>query len=74
MAGHHESAGPNPALSSDSIRQVTQYQTADVKFRLRLSVLLKTQGVLASEADDLEAGGYYGPGLATARWPVGQGI
>lgn len=55
MTGHHESTGPDPALSSDSIRRVGQYQTAGVNARLRLFGLLKVQGVPASEADDLVA-------------------
>ncbi|MFF5860750.1 hypothetical protein ACFY8B_35025 [Streptomyces sp. NPDC012751] len=55
MTGHHESTGPDPALSSDSVRRVTQYQTAGVNARLRLFALLEAQGVPASEADDLVA-------------------
>ncbi|MGF1344490.1 hypothetical protein ACQSMD_30985 [Streptomyces flavovirens] len=55
MTGHHESTGPDPALSSDSIRRVGQYQTAGVNARLRLFALLQAQGVSASEADDLVA-------------------
>ncbi|THA36050.1 hypothetical protein E6R18_01410 [Streptomyces sp. A1277] len=55
MTGHHESTGPDPALSSDSIRRVGQYQTAGVKARLRLFGLLEAQGVPASEADNLVA-------------------
>lgn len=55
MTGHHESTGPDPALSSDSIRRVGQYQTAGVNARLRLFGLLEAQGVPASEADDLVA-------------------
>ncbi|MDX3329312.1 MULTISPECIES: hypothetical protein [unclassified Streptomyces] len=55
MTGHHESTGPDPALSSDSIRRVGQYQTAGVNARLRLFALLEAQGVPASEADDLVA-------------------
>lgn len=55
MTGHHESAGPDPALSSDSVRRVSQYQTAGVNARLRLFALLEAQGVPASEADDLVA-------------------
>lgn len=60
MTGHHESTGPDPALSSDSIRRVGQYQTAGVNARLRLFALLEAQGVPASEADDLEAGAVAG--------------
>ncbi|HBF81385.1 MAG TPA: hypothetical protein DD420_16085 [Streptomyces sp.] len=55
MTGHHESTGPDPALSSNSIRRVGQYQTAGVNARLRLFALLKAQGVPANEADDLVA-------------------
>ncbi|MEU3400628.1 hypothetical protein [Streptomyces filamentosus] len=42
-------------LSSDSLRRVTQCQTAGVNARLRLFALLEAQGVPASEADDLVA-------------------
>lgn len=55
MAGHHESTGPDPALSSDSLRRVTQYQTAGFNARLRLFALLKAQGLPAGEAEDLVA-------------------
>ncbi|WP_078886816.1 hypothetical protein [Streptomyces sp. NRRL F-5527] len=55
MTGHHESTGPDPALSSDSVRRVTQYQTAGVNARLKVFALLEAQGVPASEADDLVA-------------------
>ncbi|MDQ1013417.1 hypothetical protein QFZ82_007985 [Streptomyces sp. V4I23] len=55
MTGHHESTGPDPALSSDSVRRVSQYQTAGTNARLRLFALLAAQGVPASEADDLVA-------------------
>lgn len=55
MTGHHESTGPDPALSSDSVRRVSQYQTAGVNARLKLFALLEAQGVPASEADDLLA-------------------
>lgn len=55
MTGHHESTGPDPALSSASARRVTQYQTAGVNARLKVFALLKAQGVSASEADDLVA-------------------
>ncbi|MGW5679070.1 hypothetical protein ACWEV4_29000 [Streptomyces sp. NPDC003860] len=55
MTGHHESTGPDPALSSDSIRRVGQYQTAGTNARLRVFALLQAQGVPASEADDLVA-------------------
>src|ERR1700754_3444193 len=60
MTGHHESTGPDPALSSDSVRRVSQYQTAGVNARLRLFALLEAQGVPASEADDLVAGAVAG--------------
>ena len=53
MTGHHESTGPDPALSSDSVRRVTQYQTAGVNARLKVFAFLEAQGVPASEADDL---------------------
>jgi hypothetical protein len=55
MTGHHDSTGPDPALSSDSLRRVTEYQTAGTNARLRLFALLEAQGVPASEADDLVA-------------------
>ncbi|MEV5242572.1 hypothetical protein AB0K89_26220 [Streptomyces cinnamoneus] len=55
MTDHRESAGSDPALSSDSLRRVTQYQTAGVNARLRLFALLEAQGMPASEADDLVA-------------------
>ncbi len=55
MTGQQESTGPDSALSSDSVRRVTQYQTAGVNARLRLFALLKAQGVATSEADDLVA-------------------
>lgn len=55
MTGHHESTGPDHALSSDSVRRVTQYQTAGVNARLTLFALLRAQGVPADEADDLVA-------------------
>ncbi|WP_431998585.1 hypothetical protein [Streptomyces fungicidicus] len=55
MTGHHESTGPDPALSSDSVRRVTQYQTACVNARLKVFALLEAHGVPASEADDLVA-------------------
>ncbi|GAA3163849.1 hypothetical protein [Streptomyces ramulosus] len=55
MIGYQESIGPDPALSSDSLRRVTQYQTAGVNARLKLFALLEAQGVSASEADDLVA-------------------
>lgn len=55
MTGHHESTGPDPALSSDSVRRVGQYQTAGVNARLRLFALLEAQGIPAREADDLVA-------------------
>lgn len=55
MTGHHESTGPDPALSSDSVCRVSQYQTAGTNARLRLLALLEAQGVPASEADDLVA-------------------
>lgn len=55
MTGHHESTGPDPALSSDSVHRVSQYQTAGTNARLKLLALLEEQGVPASEADDLVA-------------------
>lgn len=55
MTGHHESSGPDPALSSDSVRRVTQYQTAGVNTRLKVFALLEAQGVPRSAADDLVA-------------------
>ncbi|MFE0231898.1 hypothetical protein ACFWZS_32755 [[Kitasatospora] papulosa] len=42
-------------MSSDSLRRVTQHQTAAVNARLSLFALLEAQGVPASEADDLVA-------------------
>lgn len=60
MTGHHESTGPDPALSSDSLRRVTQYQAASVNARLKVFALLEAHGVPASEADDLEAGAVAG--------------
>lgn len=59
MTGHRESTGPDPALSSDSERRVTQFQTAGVA-RLKVFALLKAHGVPASKADDLEAGAVAG--------------
>lgn len=53
MTSHHESTGPDTALSSDSVHRVSQYQTASVNARLKLFALLEAQGVPASEADDL---------------------
>ncbi|MGW2479428.1 hypothetical protein ACWCWQ_06245 [Streptomyces sp. NPDC001571] len=55
MTGHPESTGPDPALSSDSVRRVSHYQTGGVNARLKLFALLQAQGVPASEADDLVA-------------------
>lgn len=55
MTGHHESTGPDPSLSSDSVHRVSQHQTAGTNARLRLFALLASQGVPASEADDLVA-------------------
>ncbi|TMV00094.1 hypothetical protein [Streptomyces sp. DASNCL29] len=55
MTGHHESTGPDSALSSDSLHRVTQYQTAGVNARLKVFALLEAHGVPASEADDLVA-------------------
>ncbi|MDV9187654.1 hypothetical protein R6L23_05365 [Streptomyces sp. SR27] len=55
MTGHGESTGKAPALSSDSLRRVTQYQTAGTNARLKLFALLQTQGVPAAEADGLVA-------------------
>ncbi len=60
MTGHHESTGLDPALSSDSVRRVTQYQTAGVNARLKVFALLEAQGVPASEADNLVAGAVAG--------------
>ncbi|MFJ1998073.1 hypothetical protein [Streptomyces asiaticus] len=54
MTGHHESIGPDPALSSDSVGRVTHYQTVG-NARLKGFALLEAQGVPASEADDLVA-------------------
>ncbi|MGW5991009.1 hypothetical protein ACWFRT_29370 [Streptomyces anulatus] len=55
MTGHNKSTGPDPELSSDSIRRVGQYQTAGVNARLRLFALLEAQGLPVSEADNLVA-------------------
>lgn len=55
MTGHSESIGTGPALSSDSVRRVSQYQTAGTNARLKLFALLEAQGVPAAEADDLLA-------------------
>lgn len=55
MTGHQESTGPDPALGSNSVRRVTQYQTAGVNARLKVFALLEAQGVPAAEADDLVA-------------------
>ncbi|MFC5253201.1 hypothetical protein STRNI_008227 [Streptomyces nigrescens] len=55
MNGHSESTGKASALSSDSVRRVTQYQAAGTNARLKLFVLLEAQGVPAAEADDLVA-------------------
>ncbi|GAA2509611.1 hypothetical protein GCM10010406_52580 [Streptomyces thermolineatus] len=55
MAGHHESTGPDPALSSDFVQRVTQYQAAGVNARLKVFALLGAQGVPAGEADGLVA-------------------
>lgn len=60
MNGHSESIGKTSALSSDSVRRVTQYQTAGANARLKLFALLAAQGVPASEADDLVAGAVAG--------------
>jgi hypothetical protein len=69
MTGRHESTGSDPALIIDSVRRVTQYQTAGVNARLKPFALLEAQGVPASEADDLvaalEAGAVAG---AQTRW------
>ncbi|MGW5696213.1 hypothetical protein ACWEWX_36465 [Streptomyces asiaticus] len=71
MTGHHESTGPDPALSRDSVRRVTQYQTAGLNARLKLFALLEAKGLPASEADDLvaalEAGASPGRTNTTAR-------
>ncbi|WP_329011931.1 hypothetical protein [Streptomyces sp. NBC_00690] len=53
MTGHQESTGPDPALSSDSVRRVSQYQTAGVNARLKLFALLEAQGVSAGEVVEL---------------------
>jgi hypothetical protein len=42
-------------LSSDSLRRVSQYQTAGTNARLKVFALLAAQGVTADEADDLVA-------------------
>lgn len=55
MTGHHESAGFDPALNSNSAHRVSQYQTVGVNARLMLFAPLEAQGVPASEADDLVA-------------------
>ncbi|MFD3537594.1 hypothetical protein [Streptomyces sp. NPDC058664] len=55
MTGHHDSTGADSTLSSDSVRRVSQYQTAGTNVRLRLFALLTAQGVPAAEADDLVA-------------------
>ncbi|MFJ6785204.1 hypothetical protein [Streptomyces yangpuensis] len=55
MTGQQESTGLDPALSSDSLHRVTQYQTVGTNARLRVFALLQAQGVPASEADDLVA-------------------
>lgn len=60
MTVHHESTGPDPALSSDSLRRVTQYQTAGTNARLKVFALLEAHGVPASKADDLVAGAVAG--------------
>lgn len=72
MTGHHEPTGPEPALSSDSLRRVTQYQTAAVNARLRVFALLEAQGVPTREADDLvaalEAGAVAGAQSKSWSW------
>ncbi|MFB7982937.1 hypothetical protein [Streptomyces vinaceus] len=55
MTGHHKSIGPDTALSSDSVRRVSQYQTAGTNARLKMFALLAAQGVPAAEADELVA-------------------
>jgi hypothetical protein len=55
MTGPHEYTGPEIDLSSDSVRRVSQHQTAGANARLRLFALLAAQGVPAAEADDLVA-------------------
>ncbi|MGD9486082.1 hypothetical protein WDH52_23030 [Streptomyces sp. TRM70308] len=58
MTGHHEYTGPDPALSSDSLHRVTQYQTAGVNARLKVVEGVRAPGSTrppASEADDLVA-------------------
>ncbi|MFE0580279.1 hypothetical protein [Streptomyces sp. NPDC058874] len=54
MTGHHESTGLDAALSSDSVRRVSQYQTAGANARLKVFALL-ARGVPAAEADELVA-------------------
>lgn len=49
MTGHRESNGPDPALSSDSVRRVTPYQTADVNARLKVFALLEAGAGCARE-------------------------
>ncbi|MEV8395261.1 MULTISPECIES: hypothetical protein [unclassified Streptomyces] len=69
--------GPDPALSSDSLHRVTQYQTAGVNARLKVFALLEAHGVPTSEADDLvaalEAGAVAGAQceVAELRRPLG---
>ncbi|WP_329182315.1 hypothetical protein OG754_40730 (plasmid) [Streptomyces decoyicus] len=55
MNGHRESTEKGSALSSDSVRRVTQYQAAGTNAWLKLFVLLEAQGVPAAETDDLVA-------------------
>ncbi|MFI8405206.1 hypothetical protein ACIGG5_33870 [Streptomyces sp. NPDC085463] len=55
MSGAFQTPAAHGQLSDDPLRRVTQYQTAGVNARLRLFALLQTQGVPASEADDLVA-------------------
>lgn len=55
MTGHNETTGLDSALSSDSVRRVTQYQMAGVNARLKVFALLEAQGLPVSEADDLVA-------------------
>jgi hypothetical protein len=44
MTGHHESTGPDPALSSHSASRVSHYQTAGMSARLKASALLEGAG------------------------------
>lgn len=72
MTGPHEYTGPEIDLSSDSVRRVSQHQTAGANARLRLFALLAAQGVPAAEADDLVAALERSPGRR-ARWSSWMG-